>query len=59
MAAYFSGRECVGVKNEAIQKPNREMRLKSLKMDADALVRKRNSAMWIVPIGKLSIRIEQ
>lgn len=29
--------------NEAIQKPNREMRLKSLKMDADALGRKGNS----------------
>lgn len=43
------------MKNEAIQKPNREMRLKSLEMDADALGRKGNSGVWMLPIGKLSI----
>ena len=31
------------------------MRLKSLKMDADALVQTGNSAVWVLPIGKLSI----
>ena len=41
--------------SEAIQKPNRAMRLKSLKADADALGRKGNSAAWVLPIGKLSI----